>query len=363
MNIRIYFAKTKQADSFVNRYVHLHTMCIILVAIAISCSTLIGQTYSQGNGSFFGNGNDAFARLNKTMNKPNVQRELKLTEAQQEEMQNVIKKFNDDTKLIRRKLDALSQDKNRELLQENPSTRTIERLMKDIESSKSELASLAMSRHKDLVAILSSTQLTKFNELRKKERARIEQEMTSDKIESNSRSFSSSSNNSMFKSFSFSTSGGMDESSDSKYFNPEEFFPYPDNELWKQQFNPFGRNSSFGNFFNFDDDSNTFEFGSPNNDGGGFNFSIPKFDQFMEQNQSDSQTRPKNNSRDNSSDNSTDWNRDSRSTPNESEATTPDGSNPNAKKNEQFRRKMEKQLQELQRKMERMQEELRKNER
>lgn len=350
---------------FIQPHIHVHTVCIGLVLLAVSCSVLMGQTYSQGGGSFFGDGNDAFAKLNKSMNKPSIQRELKLTEAQQEEMQNVIKKFNDDTKLIRRKIEALNQDKNRELLQVNPSIRTIERLMKDIESSKSELATLAMSRHKDLVAILSSTQLTKFNELRKKESARIEQEMTTDKIETNQRSFSSSSNNSIFKSFSFSSNGGSDESTDTKYFNPEEFFPYPDNELWKQQFNPFGKNSSFGNFFNFDDDSNTFEFNSPNDGGGSFNFSMPKLDQFLEQNQTDSQSRPKRNNRNNSDDNSSGWNQDSQSrsvTPNESETVTPDNNGNNTKKSEQFRRKMEKQLQELQRKMERMQEELRKNE-
>ncbi|MBL7997984.1 MAG: hypothetical protein JNL32_05035 [Candidatus Kapabacteria bacterium] len=235
------------------------SICFVLIAVVCANQFIVeAQTWSQGRGSFSETGTTGSSSRQK-----NVLKELKLSQAQIEEIRTLTGGFASTVLMLKKKSDALKEDLRNLQLQENPSDAEITRLLKESALTQAEINSKALPVMASIKQLLTTTQRTKLNELRKQEQERLEAER---KQNSDGRASSPRSSLNMVRSFSFSSSG----SSSASTFDKTAVFSYPDVELWIDDANGNGFSSfSIGG----DDMQSMFNFG-PDNDGT-FNFSFP----------------------------------------------------------------------------------------
>lgn len=250
-----------------------YTLCCIAVALLS-----LPAAYAGGDrASTFAIGGNGF-------NRKSVSREIKLSTAQVEEIKTIVASFKNDTRVLRKKLEALKEDLQLAMLAEKQDTKDIQRILGDIASTKAEINKAAVGKMKDIQSLLTSTQLSRLAELRKTERERIEK-ARKDAVDGERKPMRTTG----VHSFSMSMSGNGDD--DESYFNKEEVFPYPDRELWIDN-SPFSSAFSFGSSGNWDDDgdNSTFHIAPPGGlwNNRGFNFSMPNMDGlFSDENESD----------------------------------------------------------------------------
>lgn len=181
----------------------------------------------------------------------NVAKELKISQAQSEEMQSIVSSLKNDSRTLRKKYDMLESDLQQAQLQEKVDEKKVQKLIKDMLEVKAEIAFLAQQKMKEIQSILTKNQLEKLQELRKNELERVIAEQKASDLSDDNSSKRHGSRSMSFVSFS---SFGSDDDM-KKYFDPSMVFSYPDKDLWVNA-NSFPMNS----FKMFGDDENGFDF-------------------------------------------------------------------------------------------------------
>lgn len=156
----------------------------------------------------------------------NVVRELKLSEAQKEEIRSIVADVPEACSKLKRTLTVLREDYRLAMVKEERDDTEIARLRRDIAETKSAIEDIARQKMKEITSLLTASQSQRLRALRKDEYDRLLEERNRGRGDESSDAPRSPSMMQSFRMFTHSISG------DEPLFDPDELFGYPERELW-----------------------------------------------------------------------------------------------------------------------------------